>query len=521
MRDRIAQALKNVVKPARYIGTELNAVKKDHKGKTSVALSYPDAYEIGMSNLGLQILYNLINKKDELVAERFYAPWPDMEAQLVENKVPLFTLETWKPVKDYDIIGFSLQNELTYTNLVNMLKLSGLPLRSSERKNVKPLVIAGGACTSNPYPLIDFIDAFVIGDGEEAVFDIIDTYKETKDKQELLGKLSLVPGVYVPGYNTMKDAGRRIVKDINTIDYPDKPIVPYLEVIHDRAQVEIMRGCPRRCSFCHAGKVNKPVRLLSADRIKDLARKIIANTGYEEISFVSLSSSDYPGLIDIANELGKEFAKKRISISLPSLRADSLKKDMASEIQNVRRSGVTIAPEAGTQRLRDVIHKDLTEEKILDSARTIFSGGANRAKLYFMIGLPTETDEDIEGIASLAEKILKEAKSVNPRARITVNVSTFIPKKETPFENEKMIGLDEIRRRQDILKRAIKNRNIDLKWHDAEMSLIEGAFSTGGQELCAVLESAVNMGARFDNWAEHFKYEIWEKSFGENKVTIR
>lgn len=516
--------LPEVSKPARYIGNELNSTHKDRSGKVCVAISYPDSYEIGMSNLGISILYHILNKRQDVFCERVFAPWPDMEARLLEQNIPLFSLESWTPIKDFDIIGFSVQNELTYTNILNMLKLAGIPLRRSERNEQHPLVIAGGASTNNPRPLSEFIDAFVLGDGEEVILEIVDTYKmcrgaapagEQDSRIALLERLSKLEGVYVPGMNEVKDVNRRIVKDLNTIDYPTSPIVPFIEVVHDRATIEIMRGCPRQCKFCQAGTVNKPVRLLKPEKIIRLAKETIDNTGFEEVSLVSLSSSDYPGLLDIAKELAAYFEKKKVSLSLPSLRADTFDENMSKQLHHVRKSGITIAPEAGTQRLRDHICKGLTEENILNSTVSAFSGGANNLKLYFMIGLPTETDDDINGIVDLAYKIIKEGKKANPRAKITVNVATFIPKKNTPFEDEPMIGLEEIKRKQAILKQGLRHKSIELRWHEPQMSLIEGMFSTGGEELAPVLEKALELGCKFDNWVEYFDHSKWKEAIGK------
>jgi radical SAM superfamily enzyme YgiQ (UPF0313 family) len=521
--------LPNVSKPARYVGNELNSVHKNHKDKIKFVICYPDSYEIGMSNIGIAILYHLINKRDDAVCERVFSPWIDMEKKMEEHSVPLFSLESWTPVKDFDIVGFSVQNELTYTNLLNILKLSGIPLKRKDRDASHPLIIAGGACTNNPEPLSDFIDAFVIGDGEEVVQEIIDVYKScrgvlqyapTDSHHVLLVALSKIPGIYVPGHNELTNVKRRIVKDLNTIDYPIKPIVPFIEIVHDRAAIEIMRGCPRRCRFCQAGNVGKPVRMMKPERVIELAKKIIKNTGFEELSLVSLSSSDYPKIWEVAEELGKDFSKKRISISLPSMRPDSFRSEIAKEIQHVRKAGVTLAPEAGTQRLRNHICKDLTEENIISSIKQAFGGGANSIKLYFMIGLPTETDEDMKGIVDLAYKIIKEGKPLNPRAKITVNVSTFVPKKNTSFENEKMISYEEILRKQEFLKQNLKHRNIDLKWHDARMSVIEGVFSQGDSHTGNILLNAFEGGCRFDNWTEFFDYRKWESAIAQDQDKI-
>ncbi len=515
--------LPKVMKPARYIGNELNSIHKDHSDKIKFALCYPDSYEIGMSNLGLQILYHLINQRPDCVAERLYCPWPDMEQELQKHDIPLFTLESWSPVKDFDILGFSIQNELTYTNLLNILKLSKIPLKRNDRETGYPLVIAGGACTNNPAPLEDIIDIFVLGDGEEVIMEIIDTVKLLKGqaKNEIISKLCTLEGVYAPGHNDFSQVKRRFVKDINLIDYPTKPILPFLEIVHDRITIEIMRGCPRRCSFCQASSINKPVRMLKPERVVALAKETAQNTGLEEVSLVSLSSSDYPWLLDVAKELGRDLSDKRISLSLPSLRADTFSDKISKEIQNVRKSGITIAPEAGTQRLRDLICKDLTEEDIINATRSAFASGTGNIKLYFMIGLPTETEEDIAAIVELSNKILRGGKAVNPRARVTVNVSTFIPKKNTPLENEKMITFKEISEKQGYLKNNLKrNGGMELKWHKPEMSIVEGIFACGEKNTGKILLDAFEMGCRFDNWDEYFDWTKWEKAIAENTANI-
>ena len=518
MRDKIEKILPLVTKPGRYIGNELNSIHKPHDKKIKFALAYPDAYEIGMSNLGLQILYHILNTRADIVAERFYAPWTDMEDKMRETSLPLFSLESWTPVKDFDVVGFSAQNELTYTNILNMLELSHIPINGSERDGSCPLIIAGGACTNNPEPLADFIDAFVIGDGEEVILEIADTYNHCKNisRNVLLQSLAKIEGVYVPNFNEFNKVKRRIVEDINTIDYPTSPIVPFIEIVHDRATIEIMRGCPRRCKFCQAGAVNKPVRTLKPEKVIEIAKQTVRNTGFEEVSLVSLSSSDYPHLHEVASELGRAFAPKRISLSLPSLRADTLSEQTARDVLSVRQSGFTIAPEAGTQRLRDLICKDLTEEKIVNSVKTAVKSGSNRIKLYFMIGLPTETDEDINGIVDLAYTLIKEARTISSRAKIVVNVSTFIPKKNTPFETEKMIDLETIKKKQDRLKENLRHKSIELKWHDRGMSTIEGLLSTGGRETGKILLKAFRSGCKFDNWAEHFDFSKWEAAIAES-----
>ncbi len=518
MNNQLKNLLLSVAKPARYIGNELNSIHKTHNDKIKVALSYPDIYEIGMSNLGLSILYHILNKRSDVVAERVFAPWPDMEEKLRKNNIPLFSLESWTPLKSFDIIGFSLENELTYTNLLNILSISEIPIFRKERDSSFPLIIAGGSCTTNPFPLYDIIDAFVLGDGEEVILEIVDAHKNCKgnSRNVLLESLSKIKGVFVPDFNDFKNVTRRIVDDINKIDYPTKPIVPFIEIVHDRAMIEIMRGCPRRCKFCQASSINKPVRLLSPKRIVELGKEIIKNTGFEEISLISLSSSDYPGLNEILENLHKFLEPKKISISLPSLRADTLNDSLVRKILSIRKSGFTIAPEAGSQRLRNLIQKDLTEEKILSSVLTAVKNGVNRIKLYFMIGLPTETHDDVKAIVNLSYKIISEIKRTGENGKIVVNVSTFIPKKGTLFENEKMISFEDTLQKQQFLKENLKSRQIELKWHDPMMSQIEGIFATKGKEAQKILLNAFYYGCKFDNWAEYFDKEKWRKAIAES-----
>lgn len=517
MHNYIKSVLNSVLKPARYIGNELNSIHKEHKDKVKFALAYPDIYEIGMSNYGLQILYHILNKEKDIVAERFFTPWVDMEEKMKLNNISLFSLESCTPIKNFDVVGFSLENELTFTNLLNMLTLSQIPLFRKDRKNDMPIIIAGGACTTNPYPLYDFIDAFVLGDGEEVILEIAQTIKEFKgNKERILEKLAKIEGIFVPDFNKLENIKRRIVRDINTIDYPIAPVVPFIQIVHDRAMIEIMRGCPRRCKFCQAGAINKPVRILSIDKILFLAKELIKNTGYEEISLISLSSSDYPKLEEVIDKLYNFLEPKKVSLSLPSIRADTLNEKLIKKVTLIRSSGFTIAPEAGSQRLRNLINKDLTEEKILNSVISVVKSNINRIKLYFMIGLPTETQKDIEDIVTLSNKIVESIKPINKKAKIVVNVSTFVPKKGTAFENEKMISLEETLEKQNYLKDNLRDRSIELKWHDPFMSQIEGLFATGGLETQKILLNAYQLGCKFDNWVEHFDKDKWRQAIAQS-----
>ncbi|KAF0134407.1 MAG: radical SAM protein [Candidatus Saganbacteria bacterium] len=516
MKSIIDSILPQIRKPARYIGNELNSIHKDWEPvRLRVLLAYPDLYEVGMSNLGIQILYHILNLKDDVLAERVFAPAQDMEEKLKENNIPLFSLESWTPADKFDLIGFSLGHELTYTNLLNMLALSKIPLRSKDRTNDHPLVFAGGPCAMNPSPIEDFIDFFVIGEGEEVILEIAELIAgmKSENKDLKLEKLSKTPGIYVPsiGNKTTK----RYVKDFNSVPYPTKPIVPFISAIHDRAVVEIMRGCKHMCKFCSACIGYNPVRMKKPEKVIELALEILKNTGYEDLSLISLSSSDYTQIEEVAKFLAKKIEPNKVSLSLPSLRLDSFSLKLAKEIQRVRPTSVTMAPEAGTQRLRDVVGKKLSKQDIIEGARAAFSEGITNLKLYFMIGLPTETFTDIEAIAELARKVSGIGREYSQRAHVTASVSTFIPKPHTPFERERQISLEEIIERQKYLKQNLKGRGLELRWHDAKTSILEGAFSRGDKKLSEVIEKAYLLGARFDAWSEYFKFEIWEQAFNE------
>lgn len=513
IKDKI---LTNVQKPARYIGNELNSIHKDwDKTPLKVALAYPDTYEIGMSNLGIQILYHILNQQKDVLAERAAAPWPDMEEALNVNRVPLFSLESWRPIKEFDLIGFSLGHELTYTNIITMLKLSQIPPRSRDRKNDDPLILGGGPCVFNPEPVADFFDFFVIGEAEEAILNIIDIFRNSSFviRNSKLEALAKIPGVYVPsiGNNTTK----QYIEDFNNTPYPTKPIIPFIEAIHDRAVLEIMRGCRWGCKFCQAGWTYRPVREKKMDKLVDLAQEIIKNTGHEELSLISLSSSDYSQIDELAKTLAKKYENKRINVSLPSMRTNTFSIKLAKEISRVRPSGVTLAPEAGTQRLRDLIGKNMTEEHIIEGVRSAFSEGIESIKLYFMLGLPTETEEDLTGICELSRKILEIGRSQTKRARVTVNLATFIPKPHTPFQWEKQISIEETLDKQRFIKLNLKIKGITVRWHQAEASFLEGVFSRGDRKLSRVIEKAWELGARLDAWSEHFKFDIWQKAFAE------
>ncbi len=508
--------LENVQKPARYVGNELHSIHKDwEKAKIRIALAYPDTYEIGMSNLGLQILYHIINDQENCLAERVFCPWPDMENQISTLNVLLSTLESQKPLKDFDIIGFSLGHELTYTNLITILKLGGIPLRSSERGEKDPLVLGGGPCAFNPEPVSDFFDFFVIGEAEEVILEILDVLRNSSFviRNSKLEALAAIPGVYVPGVS--KSVKKRFMPDLDNTPYPTKPIVPFIEAIHDRAVIEIMRGCRWGCKFCQAGWTYLPVRERKLETLVRQADELVKNTGHEELSLISLSSSDYSSIDELAKTLARKYENKRINISLPSMRTNTFSIKLAKEISRVRSSSVTLAPEAGTQRLRDVIGKNMTEEHILEGITAAFQEGIEAVKLYFMLGLPTETEEDLLGICELSKKILALGKGYTKRARITVNLSTFIPKPHTPFQWERQIGTLETIEKQKFIKQNLKAKGIEIRWHQAEASFLEGVFSRGDRKLSKVIVKAWELGARLDAWSEHFKFEIWQKAFAE------
>ncbi|MBN2058742.1 MAG: TIGR03960 family B12-binding radical SAM protein [Candidatus Saganbacteria bacterium] len=511
--------LPNVMKPARYVGNELNAVHKDwDKTPIRVCLTYPDTYEIGMSNIGIQILYYILNQGPDVLAERVFAPWPDMEEQLISNNLPLFSLESRKPLDQFDLLGISLGHELTYTNIVNMLSLGNIPVRAKDRRDKDPLVMGGGPCVFNPTPVEAFFDFFVIGEAEEILPEMVDLFRKSKgENRELkIGELAKIPGIYVPSLkNKVK---KRFIKDFSNTPYPTKPIIPFIEAVHDRAVVEVMRGCKWGCKFCQAGWTTRPVRERQMDKVIELADQILKNTGYEELSLVSLSTSDYSKISELARTLARKYEKKRINMSLPSMRTNTFSVELAKDVSRVRPSSVTLAPEAGTQRLRDVIGKQMSEEDILQGVSAAFTAGMSAIKLYFMIGLPTETDEDLLGICQLAKKILSIGRTKTKRARVTVNLATFIPKPHTPLQWERQITIEETLAKQHLIKDNLKVRNLDVRWHQAEASFLEGVFARGDQKLAAVIEAAWQLGCRLDAWSEHLKFDLWQKAFAECRI---
>ena len=543
-KKRFEQLLLTVQKPGRYSGGEINSVVKD-KNEVDVrfAFCFPDNYEVGMSHLGIKILYSLFNERKDIWCERVFAPWPDFEAVMRNNDIPLFALESRDYIKDFDFIGFTLQYELSYTNVLNMLDLAGVPLLSKDRKDFTPIIVAGGPCTCNAEPLADFIDIMFLGEGEEADLEVIDLYKKYKlyggTKAEFLAEAAKIEGVYVPSlydisYNedgtiksvtpkvntAPKTVRKRIELDLDKTYYPKDFVVPYIEIVHDRAVQEIFRGCIRGCRFCQAGFIYRPVREKSVDTICRQAKALCDSTGYDEISLASLSTSDYRNLEELLNSLIEWTQKDKVSLSLPSLRIDNFSDELLEKINGVRKSGLTFAPEAGTQRLRDVINKNITEDEILNTCKTAFEGGYTAVKLYFMMGLPTETYDDIKGIADLAQKIVDTFYSLQNKPKgksvsVNISVSNFVPKPFTPFEFSPQITREEIVKKQQYLKECIHSRKISYSYHENKASFLEGVFARGDRRLSAVLLNAHKKGCKFDSWDEYFDLEKWLEAFNE------
>ncbi|MGN8897118.1 TIGR03960 family B12-binding radical SAM protein [Flavonifractor sp. HCP28S3_F3] len=540
MNRTLEHILPRVQKPARYTGGEYNAVVKDRRSvDVRYALCFPDTYEIGMSNLGMRILYGVMNEMDGVWCERVFAPWLDMEEEMRREGIPLYGLESGDSIADFDLIGFSLGYEMAYSNVLNMLDLAGLPLRSEERYGLSPIVVAGGTCAYNPEPLAPFVDLFVLGEGEEVSQEIIHLYRKARDeywsKEEFLVAAAQIGGVYVPSLYQVsyKSDGtlesvtptegapavvtKRIVQDFDHSYFPVKTIVPSTEIVHDRVMLELFRGCIRGCRFCQAGYAYRPVRARDPEILIQQGIEACKDSGYQEMTMSSLSTSDYRPLEHLCDGLLEWCEPNKVSLSLPSLRADNFSLGLMERVQHVRKSGLTFAPEAGTQRLRDAINKNVTEEDLLRSCRTAFSGGWSSVKLYFMLGLPTETDEDVLGIADLAEKVYQTWKEVtpNPKRGVTITVSTawFVPKPHTAFQWEPQISMEEYLRRVKLLREHMRGRSIKYNWHDSQTSFLEAVFARGDRKVAEVIEYAWRHGAKFDAWSEGFDFDRWMEAF--------
>lgn len=528
--------MKNIfelTKPARYTGGEFNSVTKNFDATACrIVLALPDVYEVGMSNLGLAILYSILNRRADTLCERVYAPWTDAEAVMREENIPLFALESKQPVRDFDFMGFSLQYEMIYSNVLNMLDLAKITLHACDRADDEPFIIGGGPCVYNVEPVAEFFDFFIVGEAEEVFGEVVEEFITWKNagkvggRRGFLRRLLNLRGIYVPsfyeplysgenfiGMKTLEGAPpkvlKRVVKDFDATPSVEKPVVPFMEVVHDRAMLELFRGCSRGCRFCQAGMTYRPVRERKEETLRALARRLINSSGWDEISLTSLSSADYSCLRRLIDDLQNDFRNERVSFSLPSLRIDSFSIELAERVQSVRKSGLTFAPEAGTQRLRDVINKNVTEENLLDSCAAAFAKGWKAVKLYFMMGLPTETDEDIAGIAELAQKVASLKRGV----KVTISVACFVPKPWTPFQWAAQISEAEFERRQQLLKSLITNRAITYNYHNANLSVLEGALARGDRRLAQVIETAWKNGAKFDGWSDLFKPDVWLAAF--------
>ncbi|MBP1754905.1 MAG: hypothetical protein H6Q59_1303 [Firmicutes bacterium] len=547
------EILLTIEKPARYIGGEVNMKMKDpSKVDIRFCMCFPDVYEIGMSHLGIQILYDMFNRREDTYCERVYSPWVDMDKLMRERNIPLFALESQDPVKDFDFLGITLQYEMCYTNILQVLDLSGIPLYAKDRTEEHPLVIGGGPCSYNPEPIADFFDFFYIGEGETAYNEILDTYKEYrkagKTRKEYLERVAQIEGMYVPAFydvkykedgtiasftpnneHAPKTVKKQVEMNLSDTYYPTAPLVPFIKATQDRVVLEIQRGCIRGCRFCQAGMIYRPTRERSLEYLKKCAYEMLSSTGHEEISLSSLSSSDYSCLQELVYFLIEEFGSKGVNISLPSLRIDAFALDVMSKVQDIRKSSLTFAPEAGTQRLRDVINKGLSEEAILGGAMKAFQSGWNKVKLYFMLGLPTETEEDIEGIAILSDRIAREYYTIpkdqrNGKVAITSSTSFFVPKPFTPFQWSRMITGEEYVQRQRFLKGKMREqlnaKSIKYNWHEAEVTELEGVFARGDRRISKAIVDAYQSGCLYDSWSEYFNYEKWMNAFVANGIEM-
>lgn len=548
LKDKIEKLLLSVQKPSRYIGGEVGSITKD-KSKVDVrfAFCFPDTYDIGMSHLGMKILYSLINERDNYWCERVFAPAEDFENLMRENHIPLYGLESLDPLTEFDFIGFTMQYELSYTNVLNMLELAGIPVWAKDRGDkLHNIIVAGGPCVCNPEPLAGFFDIFILGEGEEVNLELMDLYlkhkKSGSTKHEFLTEAAQIEGIYVPAFYrfTYDENGiiksvettngapstvrKRIIKDFDKVYYPDNFVVPFTEIVHDRASVEVLRGCIRGCRFCQAGFIYRPFREKHTDTICKEAQALCENTGYDEISLASLSTSDHSEINTMLSDLIDYTESERINLSLPSLRVDNFSEELLEKIKKVRKSGLTFAPEAGTQRLRDVINKNVSEEELMNTCRISFEGGYSSVKLYFMMGLPTETDEDIVGMAELAQRVVDLYYSLENRPKgrgvqVSISTATFVPKPFTPFQFEPQDTREEIERKQKLLIDSVKTKKIKVSWHDPNVSILEAVLAKGDRRLCDVIYTAWKKGCKFDSWSEYYKFDKWLEAFDECNVS--
>lgn len=544
LKEKIERHLLEVQKPSRYIGGEVGSIIKD-KSEIDVrfAFCFPDTYDIGMSHLGMKILYSLTNERENYWCERCFAPSEDFEKIMRENYIPLYALESLDPIKDFDFIGFTMQYELSYTNVLNMLDLAGIPIYARDRTDeLTQIVVAGGPCVCNPEPLADFFDLFILGEGEEVNLELMDLYNEMKkqgaSRKEFLQRACQIEGVYVPEFyrfsykpdgtvekvettnNAPAVVKKRIIKDFDKVYYPDNFVVPFTEIVHDRVSVEVLRGCLRGCRFCQAGFIYRPFREKKSGTIIDETKALCENTGYDEVSLASLSTSDHSEISPILSELIEYTSEEKITLSLPSLRVDNFSEELLEKIKRVRKSGLTFAPEGGTQRLRDVINKNVSDDEIMNTCRIAFEGGYSSVKLYFMMGLPTETDEDIVGIAQLAQRIIDLFYSLENRPKgkgvqISISCATFVPKPFTPFQFEPQDTREMIEHKQKLLLDSVNKKRVKVSYHDADVSILEAVLAKGDRRLCDVIYTAWKKGCKFDSWGEHFHFDKWVEAFEE------
>ena len=535
--EQLDLVLPRVSKPARYTGGELNqVVKPESEVDLRLVLAFPDVYEVGSSNMGLQILYNIVNLRQGMQAERAFCPWPDMEEAMREQGMPLYSLETRRPVSEADILGFGLASEMTYTGMLTMLDLARLPLHAADRRDGQPIIIAGGHCTCNPEPVAEFVDLFLLGEGEELLIDVLECFRASRSggRKAVLEAASGIPGVYRPAefQVSYKDDGtirqitpsrrivRRKVDDLEAIPYPTAPVVPFTGIIHDRAPIEIQRGCTRSCRFCQAGMITRPTRERSKETILDIARQLAANTGFEEISLLSLSAGDYGDARGLVKGMVEQFRDSNISVSMPSLRVDSFTVDLAKEIAQVRKTGFTFAPEAGSQRLRDVINKGVSNENLLKAVEGAFAEGWQTIKLYYMMGLPTETIDDLQEMADVVRQVAALGfRHHGPKSSVHVSVSSFVPKPHTPFQWVAQDSIETYREKVRFLQQHIRGRGLRLSWNEPDESLLEGALARGDRRMSSVIERAWRLGCRFDAWSDQFRFDLWQQAFEECGLT--